>query len=1109
MSTRCRAVRLGAYADSTGVPRRRLVRVFEQLCVSRVVVAAPAAYGKTIFAAQVAHSKRFHRVVWVPLTQADDSPESVLCAILDRLADVRGSAGQGGALASPNAGHLVEAMVSWMAADSLTDVCLVLDDVRRELLCPLCDLLLALEGPESPVSCVVCTTRWTGADNLYVPPEGWLVGPEELLLDDAEVDLLIRSVAGSDVDRLDTAELVATSGRQVGLLSVLAKWAAAMPSELARPSTHSLQLRVLMRSLAESQLDSWQISTLQRMALLGEGRIDDATGVRGDARVDSDVRAVAAALPLVTLYSDDGAPAFRVHETAQRTFGEPLALLESDPAQLDRLLDVLAARGEEGRVLRILLECDDQVRLRSWLRRLGRKLVHRGAREILHRSFSRIPPIKVIEDPKLMSLKAQLEWESGHGESAQRTACVAREIAENLGDSDALVDALVLLSQIAMGNGDFVLARTYSERAMYLCPERGRETLVAQLLGRRLLMNALMGDFAGYERNQAEAAALAERQDCGSDARSMIGFFVATGDVAVRGRWSEMASVFESASRASRRSITPRSSALYNYCAALLQTGRTTQARALLNELHQLAGMGAQGLDVLLPLLEFVLEAGTRSAPESARRVLSLAADGWESGERLGTVSSLTSCSLAALGDGMFEDALALSERAVAYARETAAPVLVWPAEVEYSAALLALGDTDLSHRVASVVREAMEEVPADTHRLRADLVLSEIDYRRGRPGVAAERLSCHAHYLASESANWLASAYVRAFPSLLGPIAAATGVDALPAHMLRLVPQDCAESALTSARSHLSASDASVLARRLLGCKATAAFQPPPPPAICRVRLFGGLRVEIDGRPLEDKSWRKRKARLLFAMMTSRCGKDIPRDQLITYLWPEMDEQQALNNFYVAWSCMKHALVPGTKRGDTCAFVEHRGGVCRTVVGRVITDLDEFDALLSVAGKARSAGDEVAELAALQSAAESYAGEVLPGEAYDDWFSALRERCRHDFEDAMLRAANLLEARGDLGGGLSLLRRALQHDPWREDLYQAALRLQMAAGQRSAAIETYLACRTRLVEDLGIDPSGETMRLYEQVLGMEERTGAVDYDAGSRFRAGCAKAGG
>jgi DNA-binding SARP family transcriptional activator len=277
--------------------------------------------------------------------------------------------------------------------------------------------------------------------------------------------------------------------------------------------------------------------------------------------------------------------------------------------------------------------------------------------------------------------------------------------------------------------------------------------------------------------------------------------------------------------------------------------------------------------------------------------------------------------------------------------------------------------------------------------------------------------------------------------------------------------------------------------------------------PPSCRVRLFGGLRVEVDGRSLEDKSWRKRKARLLFAMMTSRCGKDIPRDQLIEYLWPEMDEQRALNNFYVAWSCMKHALSPHLKRGDVCAFVEHRGGVCRTAAGRVGTDVDEFDTLLSAATKARSEGNEIAELMSLQSAADLYRGELLPGEAYDDWFSALRERCRHDFEDAMLRAANLLEARGDLGGGLSLLRRALQHDPWREDLYQAALRLQMAAGQRSAAIETYLACRTRLAEDLGIDPSGETMRLYEQVLGMEERKGAVDYGAGGRLRAAGAAA--
>jgi DNA-binding SARP family transcriptional activator len=148
---------------------------------------------------------------------------------------------------------------------------------------------------------------------------------------------------------------------------------------------------------------------------------------------------------------------------------------------------------------------------------------------------------------------------------------------------------------------------------------------------------------------------------------------------------------------------------------------------------------------------------------------------------------------------------------------------------------------------------------------------------------------------------------------------------------------------------------------------------------------------------------------------------------------------------------------------------------------------MTEFEEQLSLAAKARTDADETAELTALQRVAEVYRGELLPGEIYDDWFSASRERCRHDFEDAMLRAAALLNDRGDVQGGVSLLRRALQHDPWREDLYQAALRLQMLAGQRSAAIETYMTCRSRLVDDLGIDPSVETTRLYEQVLGMED----------------------
>jgi DNA-binding SARP family transcriptional activator len=75
-----------------------------------------------------------------------------------------------------------------------------------------------------------------------------------------------------------------------------------------------------------------------------------------------------------------------------------------------------------------------------------------------------------------------------------------------------------------------------------------------------------------------------------------------------------------------------------------------------------------------------------------------------------------------------------------------------------------------------------------------------------------------------------------------------------------------------------------------------------------------------------------------------------------------------------------------------------------------------------------------------------------------------------------------------DPGNALVYARRAIQMDPLREDLYQVALRCQIAAGQRSGAIDTYLQCRSKLSEDLGLDPSVETRALYDQILVMEDK---------------------
>ncbi|MHB1477762.1 MAG: bacterial transcriptional activator domain-containing protein, partial [Coriobacteriia bacterium] len=135
----------------------------------------------------------------------------------------------------------------------------------------------------------------------------------------------------------------------------------------------------------------------------------------------------------------------------------------------------------------------------------------------------------------------------------------------------------------------------------------------------------------------------------------------------------------------------------------------------------------------------------------------------------------------------------------------------------------------------------------------------------------------------------------------------------------------------------------------------------------------------------------------------------------------------------------------------------------------------------------ARAAGDGAAVVASATRLAEVYRGELLPIDIYEEWFEEDRTRARRDFCDAMVAGAQSAFDAHQHDSALVFLKRVSAIDPWREDVYQLMMRCQMFVGQRSGAIETYNVCRTRLVDDLGIDPCAETVRIFQAVLAMED----------------------
>ena len=94
-----------------------------------------------------------------------------------------------------------------------------------------------------------------------------------------------------------------------------------------------------------------------------------------------------------------------------------------------------------------------------------------------------------------------------------------------------------------------------------------------------------------------------------------------------------------------------------------------------------------------------------------------------------------------------------------------------------------------------------------------------------------------------------------------------------------------------------------------------------------------------------------------------------------------------------------------------------------------------------------------------------------------------MRKNCCSRLVDALVSATqNVVEA-GNPQVAIWFARLALSHDDTREDAYVALMRAQIANGQTTAAIMSYHTCRRVLSEKLGIDPSPETVALYESLL--------------------------
>ncbi|MDH4139376.1 MAG: hypothetical protein OEV43_02270 [Coriobacteriia bacterium] len=1075
------------------IERVRLAYPILESTIQRAFLIAPAGYGKTVLARQVMESTKFEKHLWIDCRSADKEGTQLLEQVL-RSANVPSLGHQHRSTLLPS---ITEADVEGAVHDALrrlggSSLCLVLDDLPSNADENAVDSILrAMDSLDVTRSLLVVTSRSPFAAQGQQYGDFLVLDSSSLSLDREEMTRLLACQLGEEPEKTTVDALYALSEGQPALASLLSRYCVlGRLDDVVQGRASAPDLAGLLERTATEQLTPTQLSALYMASLLRSGGMTEIVGTLAEFTFE-DICAVSTAIPLFALDEKHGIAArFRVHDLAAVTFAASGFAGRHVPnhARIRRsAIRVLQSREDYERALELLLVSGNQTELLSFLVENGEDTLARGSAELLCDALGVLDSARLLATPALLLLQAKALRDLGELANAIAKAAIARDLAECDGDNALRSAATLLVARLHLDQGEFEAAISSLDAFVRMAcarPDSDDTVLAHAYLGTSL---ALVGELEAAAQHVAvargELQTGSRSAEISANLLTMVGFIVGY----IHGRWDEVQGMFVFANAWNEASV-PASLLMKtesNRAAVLVDVGRLEAASGILQSL--LESKPPQGMRTSVLGNAAAAMAGQGEYGEAVRmiaecdRICVALSDHSELHAGICYSGPL----LRACGDAI--GALERAERALELCRHADRSIFKWLAVLEIAASQLALGNPDAALARASSIRAEADHVPALYTMLRADMILAEIARREGRVEDAVNLLRRHEDYILTESSNWQVGMYVRSFPHLLGLLAEAIDPSRLPAHLLRMVLPRDAERTLLMAREVMQLDRWFVLADRIVGADEAARLNTESTLPVCEVRFFGGLDVTVGDRVVPERAWRKRKARLLFAIAALDNGHDIPREKIYEHLWPDMDEERARNNYYVVWSAMKAALLGSSERGTPFPYVQNAGNVCRTESRLVHTDVADFDGLVADARVADERGDVDAAVAAYERIAGLYRGDLLPGDVYEDWFQPVRDHCRQQFADCMHRAGELLLSRGKPLSAARLLRQAIAVDSWREDLYQILLRCQIAVGQRSAAIETYVACRVRLGDDLGIDPSSETKRLYEQILAMED----------------------
>jgi DNA-binding SARP family transcriptional activator len=246
--------------------------------------------------------------------------------------------------------------------------------------------------------------------------------------------------------------------------------------------------------------------------------------------------------------------------------------------------------------------------------------------------------------------------------------------------------------------------------------------------------------------------------------------------------------------------------------------------------------------------------------------------------------------------------------------------------------------------------------------------------------------------------------------------------------------------------------------------------------PETIKVRLLGGFSIAFENRTLQ--SLPPQAVSLLSYLIVNR-DRPQTRDLLAGRFWPDLPDEKAKkrlsNTLWQIKRATEAAGMPALLKNSSTAIQIADDLQISVDAEEFEYQLTEFDREIRTRQVRGVLADRLSDLIS------AYPGEFLSGH-YHDWIDPVRDRINDRYHGALVQLVQLHKSRSQYDVALRFASTLVKQDPLREDLHREVMRLHAMLGQTLSAERQFTVCAQVLKEELGVEPSPETVELIERI---------------------------